>query len=408
MSDEFPEYTEHVGACKDCGNSPVNHFFAKMMGTLDVLTGVIAKKYGESFVMRGLGEAAGYASSGIVRFTAVVLEKAGVLAYAHEPEQALSYRSRVIWEEAMRRNIDMEQMRVLGNLTDTYRARIDGTWVYFESIPIPPQYERISTQWIGDKVLLKRELAKKHIPVPRCASATTFVQAVAFLKKISGPVVVKPRVGTRGRHTSVSVRTVADMQKAFKSAKVLCRYVAIEEELEGSVCRATVVDGKLVGFFQADPPVVVGDGAAKLRELIEKANASREERVAQIELNEENIAYLKRLGYSLESVPTKGMKIPIGHRTGRLFGGKTKELLESVHPKLKEYAEKAARTLNTAIVGFDLMIKDPEVDPDTQRWGILEANTLPFIDLHYLPLYGKPSNPAAAVWDLWQTHQEYT
>jgi D-alanine-D-alanine ligase-like ATP-grasp enzyme len=56
------------------------------------------------------------------------------------------------------------------------------------------------------------------------------------------------------------------------------------------------------------------------------------------------------------------------------------------------------------VAGFDLIIADPEQDPDNQEWGIIEANSLPFIDLHYLPLYGRPSNPAAQVWDMW-THQ---
>jgi cyanophycin synthetase len=72
-----------------------------------------------------------------------------------------------------------------------------------------------------------------------------------------------------------------------------------------------------------------------------------------------------------------------------------------VHPKLREYLERAAAALGVPIVGFDLIIKDPEGDPEIQEWGIIEANSLPFIDLHYLPLHGEPSNVAAHVWDLW-------
>jgi D-alanine-D-alanine ligase-like ATP-grasp enzyme len=94
--------------------------------------------------------------------------------------------------------------------------------------------------------------------------------------------------------------------------------------------------------------------------------------------------------------------VPLTHRTGRLFGGETRELLASVHPKLRDTLERAVRTLDVPVVGLDVIIKDPEADPDTQTWGIIEANSLPFIDLHYLPLYGTPSNPAAQVWDLWK------
>jgi D-alanine-D-alanine ligase-like ATP-grasp enzyme len=63
--------------------------------------------------------------------------------------------------------------------------------------------------------------------------------------------------------------------------------------------------------------------------------------------------------------------------------------------------ERAARALQTPLVGFDLIIPDPERDPDAQTWGVIEANSLPYIDLHYLPLEGTPSNVAASVWDLW-------
>jgi D-alanine-D-alanine ligase-like ATP-grasp enzyme len=65
------------------------------------------------------------------------------------------------------------------------------------------------------------------------------------------------------------------------------------------------------------------------------------------------------------------------------------------------YMEKAGVVLGAPVVGFDVIIENPTEDPDTVRWGIIEANSLPFIDLHYLPLHGTPSNPASAVWDLW-------
>ena len=55
--------------------------------------------------------------------------------------------------------------------------------------------------------------------------------------------------------------------------------------------------------------------------------------------------------------------------------------------------------LKLPIVGFDIIIPDPKTDPDGQRWGILEANSLPFIELHYSPLQGTPSRVAADVWD---------
>jgi cyanophycin synthetase len=101
----------------------------------------------------------------------------------------------------------------------------------------------------------------------------------------------------------------------------------------------------------------------------------------------------------MHTVLPKDFILPLTHRTGRLFGGRTRELLGHEHPKLRAYLERAAVLLNTPIVGFDMIIPHPENDPDTQRWGIIEANSLPYIDLHYLPLEGEPSNVAESVWD---------
>jgi hypothetical protein len=208
----------------------------------------------------------------------------------------------------------------------------------------------------------------------------------------------------RGRHTTTFVSTDADLHTAFRSAQQLCRHVSIEKCLLGPVCRATIIQGNLAGFFAAYPPTVVGDSVSTIHQLIEAWNASVPDRVQPITLTPEHSAFMRRRGVSEDTVLENGVSMTLSHRTGRLFGGTTRELLSSVHPKLRAYAENAARELDVPVVGFDLIIADPEQDPDTQEWGIIEANSLPFIDLHYLPLYGRPSNPAAQVWDMW-THQ---
>jgi hypothetical protein len=41
-------------------------------------------------------------------------------------------------------------------------------------------------------------------------------------------------------------------------------------------------------------------------------------------------------------------------------------------------------------------------DPDMQHWGIIECNSLPFINLHHFPIEGNPENVASKIWDLWK------
>ena len=60
------------------------------------------------------------------------------------------------------------------------------------------------------------------------------------------------------------------------------------------------------------------------------------------------------------------------------------------------------RTTGLMVAGFDSIIPDPTQPADSQHWGIIECNTLPFIDLHYYALEGKPQNIAGMIWDLWK------
>lgn len=402
MLDAAPhEYKEKPSSCPDCGNSPVNHFESYISHTLAVWSSRSArrKRAGLAGLIRGISDTLyAYIEPAFFR----ILSHLPGTRFGTDIASARTYRSQVVWEEAVRRGIRMEQLIFFKLKTDVYRAYIRGGWTYFISIPVPPELSSDASEWMDDKLLLKDALAAAGVPSPRVFSATNLAlarEAFAVLK----PAVVKPQSGSRGRHTTVNVRTEAELESAFKTAQQLCRYVAIEEYIEGgAVCRATLVGGKLAGFFQAHPPRIVGDGRSTVSELIARQNASKPDRVQNIVLTPEHRRFIARLGYAESSVLPMGVVLALTQRTGRLFGGFTRELFGKEHPKLRAYMERAASALDTPLVGFDLIIPDPESDPDMQRWGVIEANSLPYIDLHYLPLEGTPTNVAASVWDLWE------
>lgn len=379
------EYREKVGTCADCGNSPVNHLESYINNTLTVWSG-------------GFGGKVGGIVNRIEPWFYRMLARLPFSRFSKDVTRSVTYRSQVVWEEALRRGIVMEQLIFFGMPTEIYRARRSGRWQYFQSLPV--SQKESSWDWIDDKYRLKRLLQEAGIPTPRAIPVTNYTQARAALRSLDTAVVVKPRIGSRGRHTTVNVRTEEELREAFNSAKQLCRYVVIEEYFEGSICRATVVGGKLAGFFQAFPPRVVGDGIFSIRDLVAEANARKPERVQDIALGAEHERFLSRLGYTTGSVLPEGRVVALTHRTGRLFGGRTRELYGAEHPALRAMVEHAAQALHAPIVGFDLVMPEPELDPSGQRWGIIEANSVPYIDIHYLPLEGTPSIVAKQVWDL--------
>ncbi len=168
------------------------------------------------------------------------------------------------------------------------------------------------------------------------------------------------------------------------------------------MCRATVVGGVLGGFYRASTPFVIGDGVKNITELILEKNTNAHERISPVVVTDEIKDYVARAGYALSDILPDNYKLPLTHRTGRLWGGTTKEMIDELHPSFIPIIERAADILKISVAGFDCIIEDPTKDAYSQRWGIIECNTLPFIDLHYFAFTGKPRNIAGMIWDLWK------
>ena len=392
------ENSKNKNKCAYCGDSPVNHKMAYISQTLTLrISGLfefVARASRNKFLNK--------VTKAINLFFVFFSQKMKVLYMGKNINDAVTGRSKVIWEEAKNRGIEMQQFVIYGRPLEQYRAKINGTWEYFESLPIPDYLPQSGYDYIDDKVRLKTVLEKNGVSVPKSVSVINVKEAAHAFNNMNKPVIVKPRIGSRGRHTTVFINTIDELISAFKIAQKLCKYVAVEEYLTGPVCRATVVDNKLVGFFVAYPPFVIGDGVHTVRELIDIKNKNKHERVDDIKINDESKDYLKRQNVDENTIIEQGKQINILSRTGRFFGGETSEIINTLHPKLKDYIETAARAIIAPVVGFDVIIEHPENDPDNQKWGIIEANSLPFIDLHYYPLHGEPVNVASYIWDLWK------
>ena len=383
--------------CSFCGDAPINHFFSYcenlISNTLDSSTTHLYK-----YVPRFLENVANYIPVFLFK-TFIFLRLA---KFSSDINKANTFRSRVIWEEAKNRGIKMEQIIFFGKPLDQYRAIFkNDEKIYFESIPIPPRFIKTGPNW-DDKVVLKKEFIKRKIPVPHYAQLLFFNKNIKdIFSQFYKPIIVKPKMGSRARHTITNINTLQQLQEGIKIVKQISPYVVLEEHLMGDICRATLINGVLAGFYKGRAPFVIGDGIRTIRELIEEKDKTRPNRVERIWIGRELDNHIARAGFTLDDVLPKGMSLSLSHRAGRLFGGTTKEMIDELHPSFIPILEQAAQTVELAVAGFDCIIPDPTKPASTQRWGIIECNSLPFIDLHYYALEGKPRNIAGMIWDLW-------
>ncbi len=382
--------------CFYCGEAPVNHFLYKIE---NFITSVFEPHMLSvaNHAPKFLKDFADFIPVSLLK----ILIALGLARFSSDIEKANSFRSKVIWEEAKRRNIHMDQV-VLGNrYIDWYRAFLNGKTIYFESIPIQSEFLESKMNW-DDKIILKNELKKNSIPVPDYEelSIFSFKNLNNVFSKFNTPVIIKPKLGSRARHTVTNISNIDQFKLGIKVARKISTHLVIEEHLYGSICRATIVGGVLAGFYSGTVPTIRGDGNNTIAQLIQIKNHGKIKKY-HILLNEELTDHILRLGFTVDDILPKDKELTLSHRRGQLFGGDTKEMIDELHPSFVPILEKAARVTGLSVLGFDCIIPDPTKDESAQRWGIIECNTLPFIDMHYYALEGKPRNIAGMIWDLW-------
>ncbi len=340
----------------------------------------------------------------LFRYWMLLLLKCGIVTINTDIDKAPSYRGKVLWEEAQARGIPMHNFFTFNKATDIYEATVKGKHIFFTGLPRPAATKTGSEWWLDDKWILKQKLMAANLPVARGGVFTTFAPMRELFNQLEKPVIIKPRLGSRGRHTTTYITTEDQLRDAFTSAKQLCHWVIMEGHLIGSVYRATMVDNKLAGVLSGDPPRVTGDGTHTIAELIEQKNATRHPGIKDVVPTNAHHTFLSRLGLTLQSVLPTGKTIDLLEKIGVSYGGNSGEVTHLTHPEIKRILEEVAKVVDDPIVGFDFIIEHIDQSPHTQKWGVIECNGVPFINLHHDPIEGPSNNVAAKVWDYVEAH----
>lgn len=380
--------------CLHCGNNPTPHFMAWLTESLNVCFTPLSERLYGTRIGRALDWLADRMLWGMVR----ILQKLKVARFHSDQTRVPNERARVLWEEAERRGIKMEGMIIGQRPSDLYRVELGNRTLLFNGLPRPRQTPAML--WMDDKARLRRVLETAGVSVPPGGCFTSWRDARTCFEQLEKPVVVKPRLGSRGRHTTTFVFSEDHLRHAFEVAQQLCHWVIVEEHLEGSVYRGTVIGGELVGVLGGDPPRVTGDGIHTIAEFISLKNAARHSRVAEVIITPSLEFFLARQGLSLDTVLPAGRTIDLSEKIGIGYGGTSFEITDATHPDTKQILEQAAAVVGDSLLGFDFIIADITRSPREQKWGIIECNGTPFINLHHDPLYGEPNNVAKYVWDM--------
>lgn len=395
--------TTHAAAyCPECGPATVPHSVERFTARMD-------------FVLRHVGRPLEVVYNFIKpvfsamrpgRMTPALTAAASALhlgIVVTEPDDKLNWRAKVIWEEAKRRGIVMKEFRPFGMPREFFFATFRNDTIMFDSLPKPRSSRDTSISWLDDKGVIIERFQKAGIPVPTGKSCTTFREAEEVLRKAGDPVIVKPNLGSRSRHTYVHITDIATLRTAFFKAKELSPWVVVEEELQGFVFRVTIVDGKVAGVMRREAPHVMGDGKHTVRALVaeENKNPLRHGPIFhELPLDGETDITLKTQHLSFESIPKKDQMVILNNKVSRTFGASTTEITD-IHPDNTALFINIGALLGEPFVGVDIMMDDMAISwREQKKCGVIECNSLPFIDLHHYPLKGPAVNVAGMVWDM--------
>jgi len=390
-------------SCPDCGPVPVRHWTERWAAITDWAIAPFQKPL--EVIWRAVEPAVSLLhlerlGPPVMRVCTAI----GIGTILTEPDGTDNLRTKCLWEAAERRGITMREFRLFGRRTDICFARYRGALRIFDGLPRPAGLTAKSLDWMDDKGVMKRKFQAAGIPVARGGTAVRLAHALDIFHRIGGPAVVKPNLGSRSRHARTGIATDVELKDAFDVAKQLSPWVVVEEELRGPVFRGTVIGGRCAGIIRRDHPTVVGDGTLTVRELVAAENKNPKRRgpvFHPITLDADADTELTRQYLTTESIPKRGQRVRLNEKVDRGYGGTTTDVTDEMHPENVAVLERVGRYLEDPLVGIDFIIEDITKPWSAQQaCGVIECNSLPFLDLHAYPFAGPVRDAAGALWEL--------
>lgn len=284
------------------------------------------------------------------------------------PEAELNPYARIIVDEAQRRGIEVQVDDAEGGL---FTLSQGGRRIRCRE-SLSDLTSAVSMTLCQDKRLTHRAFARANLRQPAQRLAGSAEDNACFLAE-HGSLVVKPVDGEQGQGVAVDLRSAEAVEDAIARARQFDSRVLLESYHPGQDLRIVVIGYEVVAAAIRHPASVVGDGVHCIGALIETQSRRRQAATggeSRIPLDAETQRTLHDAGYDYSSVLPTGTRLAVRKTANLHTGGTLEDVTARLHPTLAEAAIQAARALEIAVVGLDLLV--PAADqPD---YVLIEAN----------------------------------
>lgn len=251
-----------------------------------------------------------------------------------------------------------------------------------------------------DKHSTRMLIQQAGVPAPngRLFSQERFAEAAAYAGEIGYPVVVKPLRGTHGRGVVTGISDEEELAWAFTSLAKSAHArddVIVEEHIEGEAYRLIVLGDEVVSALISRRGAVTGNGERTVRELMKERQQQRllnpHLMARPIRRGSRLTHLLARQDVTLDSVLEPGRTVEITYGSNTSQGGEHAQVMDRMHPSILKASVESVKALpGLGFGGVDFIISDIEKPLNQQQAAICEINSMPSVDSHEYPLYGKP------------------
>ncbi|WP_457577580.1 hypothetical protein [Desulfomarina sp.] len=179
-------------------------------------------------------------------------------------------------------------------------------------------------------------------------------------------------------------------------ARIWWPFSVVEQFLEGKNYRILVVREGIMSVIRRYPPFVDGDGSSTIGELIDRENAVRKKMglfpvIHPIPKDRRIKSWLKKKEMSLESIPEKGVRVPLFNRIALAPGGVVEIIDKDTLPQEnRQLFETILDYFDANILGIDAIFKEGiEKSYRDQQCILLEVNSRPYLKMHDFPRFGE-------------------
>ena len=330
-----------------------------------------------------------------------------IVQFVENPDETQIYnRSLIFFKEAKKRKLNITAIKYFGVYINEFRLIYNKKKYYFEGTPLSIFSK--DNEKIDNKFKNKTILQKNFIPTSDGKNFTNKQKAYEFGLKLGFPLVVKPNDGSLSHHITVNIKSPKQLKRAIKIAKIYSPNFIVEKYIKGDLFRVSVVGKKYLFVSKKDKANIVGDGKLNIAKLIDLKNSEKimcetkkkNTTLHKIPINKFLKDNLQKQGLSINSIAKKGQKIYLQDKYILSHGCDVINIeKKAIHPDNIEMFLNTSKILNSDIIGIDFIGPDISKSYKTQNAGIIEVNSLPYIDMHQNPSHGKPSPVAKIVWD---------